>query len=63
MYALASYQHYTYKLDMDHVVTIRDMIRDLGYEESLEKMDAFHHDLLLCLSGKSWVLDLFGKLS
>lgn len=61
MYALASYQHYAVKLDMDHVIQIRRLIRDFGYEECMVKLDSFHDGLLLCMSNKSWVLDLFGK--
>ena len=62
MYALSCYQHYSIKLDMDHVITIRQMLGKLGYETCMEKMDTFHEGLLLCVSEKSWVLDLFGKL-
>ena len=61
MYALAVYQHYTRKLDMDHVVKIRKFFWDLGYEETMQLMDAFHESLLLCVTDKSWVLDMFGK--
>ena len=63
MYALASYQHYTYKVDMDHVMRIRTMHRDLGYDECMDKMDTFHHGLLLCMSDKSFILDIFGELA
>ena len=63
MYALGVYQHYTLNVDMDHVLKIRKMIGELGYEECMQKMDKFQNGLLLCLTDKSWVLDLFGKLN
>ena len=62
MYALAVYEHYTLNVDMDHVLKIRKMMGELGYEECMHKMDKFQNGLLLCLTDKSWVLDLFGKL-
>ena len=61
MYAIAVYQHYTRRLDMDHVTKIRKTFWEHGYGESMIKMDAFHESLLLCVMEKSWVLDMFGE--
>ena len=61
MYALAVYEHYSLKMDMDHVVRIRKMVRELGYDECMGMMDKFQNQFYLCLSDKCWVLDLFGK--
>ena len=62
MYALACYQHYTTKLDMDHVLTIRKMVWEKDYESRMTILDRFQDGLLLCMTDKSWVLDIFGKL-
>ena len=60
MYALAAYQHYAVELDMDHVIKIRTMIDPESYEDCMDIMAAFHENLLLCLTDRSWVLDIFG---
>ena len=61
MYVLAVYQHYSLKVDMDHVTRLRKMVRELGYEECMEKLDNFQNQFYLCLTEKCWVLDLFGE--
>ena len=61
MYALTVYQHYTRKLDMDHVLKIRKTFWSVGYEDSMLLLDSFHESLLLCVTDKSWVLDMFGE--
>ena len=61
MYAVECYRRYALKLDMDHVIKLRKMVWELGYEEAMVKMDNFHDSLMLCVTDKSWVLDFFGK--
>ena len=61
MYALASYQHYSIKLDMDHVTKIRKLVWEKDYDERMVLLDKFQDDLLLCMTEKSWVLDIFGR--
>ena len=41
---------------------IRKMVWEKDYDERMSMLDTFQDGLLLCMSDKSWVLDMFGKL-
>ena len=61
MYVVTCYNSYVVVQNMDHIIKLRKMVREEGYEDLMAKLDKFHGDLALFVTEKTWVIDFFGE--